>query len=226
MTPPIACAIAAMVVLAAGTLLALAWSSSYRVAYAIGVATLVGAFALVICLAARLVAGGAPAMATLATLPAFKGTVSVYVDGLTLLLLLMLLLVGLLSAVFSFRYIRALRRRPAGRFYSVLLLLVLAMAGVLLAGDLLMFFAAWELMSLPAFLLILHEDRRPEKVRAAMKYLILNGIGGIGMLLAILMIYKYFFCRKICPTFILQTHINVKESSLISRFSFDNHFNN
>ena len=191
MTPAVACAVGILAVLAGGMALTLVLERSYRLAYGIAVATLLAGFGLAVCLAVKVVADGVPAQATLAELPAFKGTVSLYADRLTLLLVLMLLFVGSLSAVFSFRYIRALRRRPAGRFYSVFLLLVLSMGAVLLAGDLLMFFAAWELMSLPAFLLIMHEDRRPEKVRAGMKYLILNGVGGIGMLLAVLMIYPH-----------------------------------
>ncbi len=184
-------AVAMVAVLALGVVLTVAFSRSYRMAGRIAMLVLLAGLGLAVSLAVQFARDGSPADVSFARLPLFKSAVTMHIDGLALLMLLTLLVVALMGALFAARYVVSLRTRSVGRFYVAFLLMVLSAAAVLLSGDLLLFFVAWEFMSLPAFLLIVHEDRRQENLRAGLNYLILNGIGNIGMLTALLLIYPH-----------------------------------
>lgn len=190
MTPAITYAVTMLGVLGAGVVFTLALSTRHRDAARVaGVVNLV-ALALGVGLAIEVVRGGT-AQASLALLSAFKSSLALRVDGFSLLLLITLLFVALWAVLFSTRYLPSIRTRSVGRYYPAFLLMVLSAAAVLLAGDLLLLFVAWEFMSLPAFLLIVHQDRRTESVRAGINYLVLNGLGGLAMLTAVLLIYPH-----------------------------------
>ncbi len=191
MTPPILFAVAMLATLAAGVLLTLVFSGSHRRATPFAVIMVLASFGLAIALAVKVSEVGGITRASFASMPAFKSTLTLHVDALTLVMLLTMMFVASWLVVFASRYNPSLRTRSVGRFYAAFLLMLLSASVVLMAGDLLVFFAAWELMSLPAFLLIVHEDRRTKNLRAGMSYLILNGVGGMAMLTGVLLIYPH-----------------------------------
>lgn len=190
MTPAMVYALTMMGVLAAGVLLTLVLARRHRDAARVAGVVNLMALALGLGLAVEVTRGGT-AEASLALLTAFKSSVTLRADGFALLLLLTLLFVALWAVLFSTRYMPSVRTRAVGRYYPAFLLMVLSAAAVLLAGDLLLLFIAWEFISLPAFLLIVHQDRRTESVRAGINYLVLNGVGGLALLTALLIIYPH-----------------------------------
>ncbi len=89
--------------------------------------------------------------------------------------------IGLLTVMLSDAYMTA-RRAPLGEFYGLLLLIVCGMIGMAIATDLITFFIAFELMSLPTYVLagFLRGDERSGE--AAMKYFV-NGAFSSAILL-------------------------------------------
>lgn len=102
------------------------------------------------------------------------------VDGLSVALILLTLLLGLLAVVASWREIN----ERIGFFHFNILAVVAGLIGVFSAIDLFLFYFCWELMLIPMYFLISiwgHEHRR----YAALKFFIFTQAGGLVMLLAI-----------------------------------------
>ena len=102
-------------------------------------------------------------------------------DGMSLLLVALTLLLGFVAVVSSWSEIQ----HRSGFFQANLLWTLAGTVGVFLAIDLFLFFVFWEVMLVPMYLLIAiwgHEDR----ARAALKFFIFTQASGLLMLLAIL----------------------------------------
>ncbi len=104
-------------------------------------------------------------------------------DGLSLLLVVLTLLLGLVAIASSWSEIEF----KQGLFQANLLWTLAGVCGVFLAMDLFLFFLFWEVMLIPMYLLIAiwgHEKRE----YAAMKFFIFTQVSGLLMLLAIVML--------------------------------------
>jgi len=102
-------------------------------------------------------------------------------DGLSLLLVVLTLLLGTLAVLASWREVQD----RVGTFHLNLLWVLGGVVGVFCAMDLFLFYLFWELMLVPMFFLIAiwgHEDR----LRAAVKFFLFTQAGGLLMLLSIL----------------------------------------
>ena len=113
-------------------------------------------------------------------IPRFGIALELAMDGLSLLLLLLTLLLGLVAVVSSWSEIEF---KP-GLFQANLLWTLARVCGVFLALDLFLFFLFWEVMLIPMYLLIAvwgHENR----AYAAMKFFIFTQVSRLLMLLAI-----------------------------------------
>jgi NADH-quinone oxidoreductase subunit M len=113
-------------------------------------------------------------------IPRFGIRFELAMDGLSLLLLVLTLLLGLIAIASSWSEIDF---KP-GLFQANLLWTLAGVCGVFLALDLFLFFLFWEVMLVPMYLLIAiwgHED----KAVAAMKFFIFTQVSGLLMLLAI-----------------------------------------
>ena len=102
-------------------------------------------------------------------------------DGLSLVLILLTIALGLAAVVSSWREIT----ERVGLFHLTLLLTLAGVFGVFLALDLFLFFFFWELMLVPMYFVIAlwgHEQR----TRAAMKFFLFTQGSGLLMLIAIL----------------------------------------
>ncbi|WP_076414767.1 NuoM family protein [Shewanella sp. UCD-KL12] len=102
-------------------------------------------------------------------------------DGLSLALIILTLLVGLLALSSAWEEIK----KHQGFFYFNFLWTFAGIIGVFLAMDLLLFFVFWEVMLVPLYFLIAiwgHENRR----YAALKFFLFTQAGGLLMLLSII----------------------------------------
>ncbi len=72
-------------------------------------------------------------------------------------------------------------------YYMHLLFVEGAMAGIVLAGDLITFFIFWEIMSWTSYFLVIHGGKR--SLDAGYKYIIMSIIGAYSMFIAIAMLY-------------------------------------
>jgi NADH-quinone oxidoreductase subunit M len=108
------------------------------------------------------------------------------VDGLSLLMLMLTLFLGMTAVLCSWTEIR----EKAGFFHFNLMWVLTGIAGVFLAVDLFLFYFAWELMLVPMYFLIViwgHERR----VYAAVKFFLFTQFSGLLMLIAILALYFF-----------------------------------
>jgi multicomponent Na+:H+ antiporter subunit A len=107
-------------------------------------------------------------------------------DGLSLLFALLITGIGSIVVIYSGGYMKGHARR--GVFFGYLFLLSSSMLGIVLADNLLVLYAFWELTSLASYLLIgfEHED---EKARAsAWQALLVTSGGGLAMLAGFLLL--------------------------------------
>jgi NADH-quinone oxidoreductase subunit L len=98
--------------------------------------------------------------------------------------------VALLVQIYSLAYLENPGERP--RYFSYLQLFVGAMTGILLASNLIVLYAFWELVGLASYLLIGFWSHKPEAARAAQKAFLYNRVGDVGFLIGILLTYRLF----------------------------------
>jgi len=106
------------------------------------------------------------------------------IDGLSLLLLWLTVLLGIFSIFASWNEIQ----ERVGFFHFNLMLILVGIMGVFMALDLFLFYFFWELMLVPMYFLISiwgHENR----VYASLKFFIFTQAGGLFMLISILGLY-------------------------------------
>jgi multicomponent Na+:H+ antiporter subunit A len=123
---------------------------------------------------------------SLAWAPSLGVSFSWQLDGLALLFALLITGIGALVMLYASGYLAG--DPQLGRFYSYLLLFMLAMIGVVLANNLLLLFICWELTSISSYLLIGFKHRYAESRRAALQALLVTGGGGLALLAGILLL--------------------------------------
>lgn len=112
--------------------------------------------------------------------PAAAAPLALYADGLSIAFVLLTALLGVVSVLVS-----TPAQDDAPAFFSLLLALESAVMTVFLAGDLVLFYVAWEAVLIPMFFLIGrfgHENRR----HAAMKFFIYTFAASAPMLVGII----------------------------------------
>ena len=116
-------------------------------------------------------------------IPRFGISFELAMDGLSLLLIVLTLFLGLIAVAASWNEITF---KP-GLFQANIVWTLAGVIGVFLALDLLLFFLFWEVMLIPMYLLIAiwgHEN----KGYAAMKFFIFTQVSGLLMLLSIMVL--------------------------------------
>lgn len=114
-------------------------------------------------------------------IPRFGINLHLAMDGLSLLLVLLTLFLGLVSVAASWTEITS----RVGFFHFNLLWVLAGVVGVFLAMDLFLFFMFWEVMLVPMYFLISiwgHENR----IYAAVKFFLFTQAGSLLMLIAII----------------------------------------
>ncbi len=104
---------------------------------------------------------------------------NLYIDQLTVLLLLLVTGVSSVVHVFSSRYMISDPRY--NRFFAVIALFTFSMLMLVMSGNLLMLYVFWEVMGLCSYLLISHWAQRRPAIQAATKAFIVNAIADVGL---------------------------------------------
>jgi len=174
--------VALIAILLAGGLIA--WIAGPRapaLARGVSIAALGVDLVLALPLGARRASGAWLAEASAPWIPRFGISIHLAMDGLSYLLVLLTLVIGILAVLTSWREIR----ERVGFFHMNLLWVLAGVLGVFLSMDLFLFYFFWELMLVPMYFLIGiwgHERR----VYAAIKFFVFTQASGLLMLLAIL----------------------------------------
>ncbi len=111
---------------------------------------------------------------------------SFYIDGLSLLFALMITGIGALVIIYAGSYLAG--KPQLTRFYTLVLMFMASMLGVVLAGNLITIFVFWELTSLTSFLLIGLDHDRPGARAAALQALLVTGGGGLALMAGLLLL--------------------------------------
>jgi NADH-quinone oxidoreductase subunit L len=110
-------------------------------------------------------------------------------DGLGVFLTVIATVIGCLAVVFSVDYMHG--EHQIGRYYSLVLFFIGAMAGLVLTSNMLLMFFFWEITALCSYALISFNNDDPKAVRGGMKALIITSVGGVGLLLGAMLILLY-----------------------------------
>ncbi|OGP20825.1 MAG: hypothetical protein A2X90_07690, partial [Deltaproteobacteria bacterium GWA2_65_63] len=114
-----------------------------------------------------------------------------FLDGLSAFFLALVFFIGFLVSVYAVGYMKEFDAHRRGQAAPLLMnLLLLSMAFVVSAGDMLSFLLGWEAMSLASYFLVVLDHEKKEARQAGLIYLIATHIGTGGILLAFLFLVR------------------------------------
>ncbi|HMN61989.1 MAG TPA: proton-conducting transporter membrane subunit, partial [Anaerolinea sp.] len=119
--------------------------------------------------------------------PNFGLAFSFHLDGLSLLFSVLILGIGGLVVVYGGEYLKDHPALP--RFFSLIMLFMSAMLGLVLSGNALLLFLFWELTSISSFFLIGFDHARPTARAAAWQALLVTGAGSLAMLAGFVLMF-------------------------------------
>ncbi|UOQ47364.1 Na+/H+ antiporter subunit A [Gracilibacillus caseinilyticus] len=102
-----------------------------------------------------------------------------YLDGLSLLFVLLISGIGTLVTLYSIFYLHTSERLD--QFYVYLLIFMTAMFGVVLSDNVFVLYAFWELTSISSFLLIGYWNYKERSRYGALKSMLITIFGGLSM---------------------------------------------
>ncbi|MBI4054593.1 MAG: NADH-quinone oxidoreductase subunit L [Elusimicrobia bacterium] len=138
----------------------------------------------------------------------YQVEIGVYLDGLTLSMLLVVTLVSLMVQIYSLGYLRGDARFK--RYYAYLSLFTASMLGLVIANNLLFFFMCWELVGLCSYLLIGFWFEKPEAAGAGRKAFLTTKFGDLGFFIGLLLAFAVFGTFRFSQ---IQLHIQTGQFS-------------
>ena len=113
---------------------------------------------------------------------------STFADGITMVMLPVVTIVATMVIVYSIGYMHGEQRY--GWYFAVLCLFVAAMLTLVIAGNLIQLYLAWEGVGLASYLLIGFYWERQSAAEAAKKAFITTRIGDVGLLIGIILLWR------------------------------------
>ncbi|GAE27095.1 Na(+) H(+) antiporter subunit A [Halalkalibacter wakoensis JCM 9140] len=118
---------------------------------------------------------------TVPWVPSLGINFTVYIDGLSLLFLLLITGIGALVVLYSIYYLSK-KTEKLNNFYVYLLMFMGAMQGVVLSDNLVVLYVFWEITSVSSALLISYWYHREKSTYGAQKSMLITVFGGLAML--------------------------------------------
>lgn len=134
---------------------------------------------------------------TIGTTKVFAG---ILLNNLSALMLLLVSLIALPVHIYSTAYMKHDDRYS--RYFTYLSFFCFSMLGLVVVDSLVLFYAFWELVGFSSYLLIGFWFTRDKAVQANKKAFIMNRIGDIGLLSAIIILFAKFHTFDIATLFI------------------------
>lgn len=110
-----------------------------------------------------------------------------YLDGLSLLFVLLISGIGTLVVLYSIYYLE--RTERLGQFYVYLLMFMTAMLGIVLSDNIFGLYTFWELTSVSSFLLIGYWHFKERSRYGALKSMFITIFGGLSLLGGFILLY-------------------------------------
>jgi NADH-quinone oxidoreductase subunit L len=117
-------------------------------------------------------------------------TVSIYVDNLSVMMLLLVTLISFLVHLYSTGYMAG--DSDLRRYFGMLGFFTFAMSGIVMSGNLLLTFIFWELVGFSSYMLIGHWHEKPEAAEAARRAFMFNRFADIGFLIALMIVWTMY----------------------------------
>jgi multicomponent Na+:H+ antiporter subunit D len=114
--------------------------------------------------------------------------ITLVLDGLTAFMLVTVNLVAFLIAVYSINYME--RFTSKWKFYTLFLLMLAGMNGVIVTADIFNLFVFLEIASVASYALVAFGTERHE-LEAAFKYAVMSTVGSLFILIGIVFLYSY-----------------------------------
>ncbi len=118
---------------------------------------------------------------------------NLYIDQFSIIMILIIGVIGSLICIYSLGYMRDFQEHHAGEkdrrpwFFFLMFIFLSAMFGIVTSNNLMWFFFFWEVTTLCSFALI-GFTKTEEAVKNSFKQIILNLVGGIALILAIIVL--------------------------------------
>lgn len=112
-------------------------------------------------------------------IPSLHINFDLYLDGLSLLFVLLISGIGSLVVLYSIFYLD--RSERLGQFYVYLLMFMSAMLGIVLSNNVFILYTFWELTSISSFLLIGYWHFKERSRYGALKSMLITIFGGLSM---------------------------------------------
>lgn len=109
------------------------------------------------------------------------------IDMLSVFMAFVILTLGLCAIIYSFEYMK--KDLDLTIYYTLFLVLLAGLIGVVFAGDFFTLYVFWEIMSLTSYTLVAFRKESWEPLEAGFKYLIMSATGAANVLLAISFVY-------------------------------------
>ncbi len=142
--------------------------------------------------ASSIFVSGHEVAAKVATSSFSQFSISFHVDKLSAFFIFVISLVALLCSTYGIGYVKEYYKRynigALGFFYNTF---ILGMLLVVTASNGLWFLAAWEIMSLASYFLVIYDRDNPQNIRAGFMYLVMTHVGAAFILLSLLVLYHY-----------------------------------
>lgn len=122
------------------------------------------------------------------TIGNFAPTFGLYLDALSICMILVVTIVGFLIHLYSIGYMAD--DEGFGRFFAYMNLFVASMLILALADNLLMLYLGWEGVGLCSFLLIGFWYKEPSNVRAATKAFVMTRVGDTAMAIGLFVLFN------------------------------------
>ena len=113
-------------------------------------------------------------------IPSLHINFDLYLDGLSLLFVLLITGIGSLVVLYSIFYLD--KQENLGHFYVYLLMFMSAMLGIVLSDNIFVLYSFWELTSISSFLLIGYWHFKEKSRYGALKSMMITVFGGLSML--------------------------------------------
>jgi len=114
--------------------------------------------------------------------------IAMVLDGLTAFMLVTVNLVAFCISIFSINYME--KYTSKWKFYSLFLLMLAGMNGVVVTGDMFNLFVFLEIASVASYALVAFGTEKHE-LEAAFKYAIMSTVGSLFILLGIVLLYSF-----------------------------------
>ena len=123
---------------------------------------------------------------TIEWVPSLGINFSIYLDGLSLMMSLLVVGIGTLICIYAQGYLDD--DENLGTFFTYLILFMVAMLGLVLSGNIITLFIFWEITSITSYLLIGYKNKYESSRNAALQALLITGSGGLVLMAGLVMV--------------------------------------